>query len=256
MISTIMVSFAAILIAIALYNMSRQKSFMEGYWHGLKESLEEATAVKQDLEEMMAGAVEISKDLVSAIDLRREGYLKNEERSLAISQMLEREVQIDIKPICGATGSKTRIYELAKTMGVPTRELLQLVRELGIQAANHMKSLEDHEVVIVRTHLAAKRFLEIPHSEQEISNAVSDLERSCLLEPAGGMILPGFIEAVKESKMPGFSMQEIKSAHPYMAVRTLSEQGYTVSEIAQILGRGQGEISLILNLANKKHAVS
>jgi transposase len=52
----------------------------------------------------------------------------------------------------------------------------------------------------------------------------------------------------------GFSIDELKTAHPYIAVRTMYENGYSIRQIAQILDRGQGEISLILNLAKRKQA--
>ena len=39
-----------------------------------------------------------------------------------------------------------------------------------------------------------------------------------------------------------------------MAVKTLADQAYSVKEIAKLLNRGQGEVSLILNLLNQKRA--
>lgn len=43
-----------------------------------------------------------------------------------------------------------------------------------------------------------------------------------------------------------------RKMHPYLAVRQLHQQGFSVVEISQILGRGQGEIQLILNLSRRK----
>lgn len=48
----------------------------------------------------------------------------------------------------------------------------------------------------------------------------------------------------------------LKSMHPYLAVKTLRDRGHGVKEIAIILNRGQGEITLILNLLEKKRALS
>lgn len=45
------------------------------------------------------------------------------------------------------------------------------------------------------------------------------------------------------------------SMHPYLAVRFMQEKGFTIKEIAQKLGRGQGEIHLMLNLERKKKSV-
>ena len=49
--------------------------------------------------------------------------------------------------------------------------------------------------------------------------------------------------------------QELKSAHPYIAVKALTEQGYSVKEIARVLDRSQGEIELIQNINIKKNVV-
>lgn len=43
-----------------------------------------------------------------------------------------------------------------------------------------------------------------------------------------------------------------RNMHPYMAVRQLHERGFSVVEISRIMGRGQGEIHLILNLSHRK----
>ncbi len=48
---------------------------------------------------------------------------------------------------------------------------------------------------------------------------------------------------------------ELREAHPYMAVRSLVEKGCSVKEIAKILDRSQGEITLIINVNNKKKAI-
>jgi len=49
-------------------------------------------------------------------------------------------------------------------------------------------------------------------------------------------------------------IESLKKAHPYMAVKALADQGYSIKDIAKNLDRGQGEVSLILNLLNKKRA--
>ena len=47
-------------------------------------------------------------------------------------------------------------------------------------------------------------------------------------------------------------IETLRSAHPNITVPRLYNEGYTVSEIAELLGRGQGEIRLILDIQNKK----
>lgn len=44
----------------------------------------------------------------------------------------------------------------------------------------------------------------------------------------------------------------LQTTHPYIAVKTLLERGYSIKQIAQELNRGQGEVNLIISLLNKK----
>jgi len=53
-----------------------------------------------------------------------------------------------------------------------------------------------------------------------------------------------------------FSIEDLRKAHPYLVVPRLKEQGWSVQEIAEILGRGLGEIQLILDLHSRKEACS
>ncbi|ADI01764.1 DUF6115 domain-containing protein [Syntrophothermus lipocalidus] len=53
-----------------------------------------------------------------------------------------------------------------------------------------------------------------------------------------------------------FSIEDLRRAHPYLVVPRLKEQGLTVQEIAEVLGRGQGEVQLILDLHRRKEACS
>jgi len=48
----------------------------------------------------------------------------------------------------------------------------------------------------------------------------------------------------------------LQTIHPYIAVKTLLERGYSAKQIAQELNRGQGEINLIINLLNKKDGLA
>lgn len=56
-----------------------------------------------------------------------------------------------------------------------------------------------------------------------------------------------------DSSLP-FNQEELRQAHPYLVVPRLYRCGYDLEEIARILGRGKGEIELILNLYKKKQA--
>ncbi|HZK42804.1 MAG TPA: hypothetical protein VFC73_00750 [Syntrophomonadaceae bacterium] len=51
------------------------------------------------------------------------------------------------------------------------------------------------------------------------------------------------------------NIEDIKKVHPYIAVRILHDQGHDIKKIAKLLGRGQGEVKLLLNLAAKSTAI-
>jgi hypothetical protein len=51
-----------------------------------------------------------------------------------------------------------------------------------------------------------------------------------------------------------FDREALRQAHPYLVVPRLHAQGFTIPEIAEVLGRGQGEVKLILNLWRKREA--
>ena len=39
--------------------------------------------------------------------------------------------------------SKTRVHELAKTLGINSKELIEKLGELGVTVKNHMSAIED-----------------------------------------------------------------------------------------------------------------
>lgn len=53
--------------------------------------------------------------------------------------------------------AKMRVYELAKELGLESKQLIAFLSRLGIQVKNHMSALEDEEVAKVRAAAAGKR---------------------------------------------------------------------------------------------------
>jgi hypothetical protein len=51
-------------------------------------------------------------------------------------------------------------------------------------------------------------------------------------------------------------LNDIRKAHPYIAVPRLYYEGYTIAEIAGLLEKGQGEIKLILDIQRKREVGS
>lgn len=145
-----------------------------------------------------------------------------------------------------STGAATdpRVHELAEELKTTSKEVLNICRQLGLPVNHHMKVLSVEQVAAIKAHwFFGEQYMEPIHatSQQRIVAGAAPIEKS-ELKKAGG------------DRGHQFSMDEIKQAHPYLAVRTLCEQGYDQKEIARILGRGQSEINLIINLTKRKMA--
>jgi len=174
---------------------------------------------------------------------------------------------------------KIRIYELAREMDIPSKELLNMIKDMGISVNNHMNMLDEDQVLLVRQVITNAEMN--PEQEDKASVLVNNETIPAQILPSEGLAellideqigqeeddLAASLEDDQLSASPitelvekdeisqlGFSIEELKSAHPYIAVKTLHEKGYSVREIAKLLNRGQGEVSLIMNLSKKKQA--
>lgn len=49
--------------------------------------------------------------------------------------------------------SKIRVYELAKEIGIQSKEILAAAKELNINVSNHMSTLKDSEVAAIKNHM-------------------------------------------------------------------------------------------------------
>ncbi|HPL53176.1 MAG TPA: translation initiation factor IF-2 N-terminal domain-containing protein, partial [Bacillota bacterium] len=48
---------------------------------------------------------------------------------------------------------KIRIYELAKELGIQSKELVAAAKELNINVNNHMSALEDGDIALIKGHM-------------------------------------------------------------------------------------------------------
>lgn len=171
----------------------------------------------------------------------------------------------DIRP------RKTRIYVLAKELQMSNQALIDIVRNLGIEVHNHMNALDERQIALVMNTVRKgclsepeKEKSEMPAPAKQIevhpvtwSNfpVAADTETDGKEE----IIIPEAIPSPAPEMQPvlglGFTIEELRNAHPYIAVKTLYDNGYPIRDIAKLLGRGQGEVSLILNLSKKKASV-
>ena len=49
--------------------------------------------------------------------------------------------------------NKIRVYELAKELGIQSKELIAAAKELNIKVNNHMSTLEDSQVTAIKNHM-------------------------------------------------------------------------------------------------------
>ncbi|MEQ8173476.1 MAG: translation initiation factor IF-2 N-terminal domain-containing protein [Syntrophomonadaceae bacterium] len=147
------------------------------------------------------------------------------------------EPRTDAGATCGP-----RIHELAEELKTSSKELLNICRQLSLPINHHMKVLSAEQVEAIKSQwFFGEKYIAPPQPLLQ-SKTIS----------AGTTPEKNEFNQVSSERGQQFSMDEIKQAHPYLAVRTLSEQGYDQKEIARILGRGQSEINLIMNLTKRK----
>src|SRR4029453_13346881 len=53
-----------------------------------------------------------------------------------------------------STGAKMRVYEIAREVGIPNKDLLAKIRAMGLDVNNHMSSLDADDVDKIKRTLA------------------------------------------------------------------------------------------------------
>lgn len=203
-----------------IYILIKQGALLKSYTDELSLVIAQAQEVKQDLIELMDDALGLSKTLVDELDAKMaqppncKDTLINDDSA----KQVEEEYPSKVVKFNPASTSRIRVYDLARELHISSRELVSMLQSRGLNITSHM-NLIDYE--------QAKQLIDSQASgneDQLPSNQTSEEDY----------------------------INELRSAHPYLAVRSLYEKGYPVWQIAKILGRGQGEVNLILNLTNKK----
>jgi len=244
-----------LLLSVAVYGVIRQKHQVGACSRELSSTIDEAKAVCGELEVIMENAVNISRSITDEFDHRINGLTR-------VLSAEAREVVEELpaktgahKPRGGDEPSKIRVYQLAREMHVSSKEMVNIIKQMGIPISNHMNALDEEQVDEIKKRMASGAgdfrsclLNEMSAGKPLVHPADNNAQDSArLIEKAGTS------EEDAKSTL-GFSLEELRNAHPYIAVRTLSEKGYSVRDIAKMLGRGQGEVSLIMNLSKKKYA--
>ncbi|MGI5998232.1 MAG: translation initiation factor IF-2 N-terminal domain-containing protein, partial [Lutispora sp.] len=66
--------------------------------------------------------------------------------------------------------SKKRLYELAKELGLSSKELISKAKEANIIVNNHMSNIESHEEKIIRDMFAKKNDIKSGSKENTINS--------------------------------------------------------------------------------------
>lgn len=238
--------------------MSYRKGVWERFFEEFRNTVDEAHIVKTDLHSMLDQSIGVSRAMVDHIETRiaELNQLQEEARytQMLIQQISEKRLAVSqisgmmALPENSEDGSglewedeqpakvgKIRVYELARELNMNSMELVVTLQELGVPVSNQLNTLDYEVSLSIRQKLTL--------IETGTSNVVRrDLHKERVLS----------LEDYKHEDNDPLDLEALREAHPYIAVRTLQEAGYSVCEMAQFLNRGQGEINLIINLINKK----
>src|SRR5215208_1859635 len=76
------------------------------------------------------------------------------------------------------TGAKMRVYEIAKEVGIPNKDLIAKIRALGLEVNNHMSSLDADDVARIKRSLEKeKQTVAQPQQTQRLATGGAVLRR-------------------------------------------------------------------------------
>jgi translation initiation factor IF-2 len=77
------------------------------------------------------------------------------------------------------TGAKMRVYEIAKEVGIPNKDLITKIRALGLEVNNHMSSLDPDDVARIKRSLEKEKQAVVqPQQTQKLSTGTVLRRRS------------------------------------------------------------------------------
>lgn len=240
----------------------------------LKNTIIEARSIGRNLESIMENAANISRSIVDDIDKRisskEEIYEVTEQdhpgEMLSVESLSP---EVDIQEMIESDNEeeityRPKVYELARELGLSSKSLLSILQEMGYNISHHMNILDIHIVKQVKGRVNKGDLItaEDDIQQKQRASVIKEVKAdSAEMRPGSGDMYSAKYNRVACEK-PGnesweleIDIDDLKLAHPYLAVRTLHEKGYSVREIAKLLERGQGEVNLILNLTKKKQAL-
>ena len=248
-------SMIIIILAVTCYLVWR-KSWLSGAFAELKNTILEARLVQDDLNTMLEKSVDISREIVMNIDNRLSRVDEEERVPVPDDETVIPELSMDDSSFIIKPKAKIRIYELARSLGINSRELIYKMQAVGFSYNSPLNTLDEVKagIIIDRINSLNKderdNLIQIEDQPLDVSNQQNQLTPQPTTL-ASQVILGNSMEIEDFETW----IASLKKAHPYMAVKALADKGYSIREIAKLLDRGQGEVSLILNLVYKKRAI-
>lgn len=247
-ITTLILSVAILLLVLAFISLSRQKGFWEIYARDLENVVNEAQKVKEDLNLLLDSAVKISEKINNGLQdkIESEGDFK-----LINTANIDNSTPVNANQIANTSrkaeekeSNKIRVYEAARHLGIDSNNLIKTLQQMGYSVNNQLNTLDISILDEIKQVKPDDKII-----ETDTNRTITSLYGSSNETDAGNE--KESLKQVDES----YELEDLKNAHPYIAVRVLHEKGYSVKQMAKFLGRGQGEVQILLNLAYKNRAM-
>jgi translation initiation factor IF-2 len=118
------------------------------------------------------------------------------------------------------TGEKMRVYEIAKEVGIPNKDLIAKIRALGLEVNNHMSSLDADDVARIKRSLEKEKAGEKPAPAQRISTGGAVLRR----RSSGDKTADGGASETREEARPAIAATPPAPAAPAPVIRRRVER--------------------------------
>jgi translation initiation factor IF-2 len=99
------------------------------------------------------------------------------------------------------TGAKMRVYEIAKEVGIPNKDLIAKIRALGLEVNNHMSSLDADDVARIKRSLEKDK-QSVPAQQTKATSTGTVLRRSRSEKSADGTSEERSVERVPVAATP------------------------------------------------------
>lgn len=250
--AAIILSTIIIVLAVACYMVWRKSGLPSGF-ADLKNTILEARMVQNDLNSMLEKSLDVSREIVMNIDSRlilMDGEEQASEDEVSTPELPDSSA---IKP-----KAKIRIYELARSLGMKSSDLIYRMQAAGYSYDNPLNTLDEVTAGIIIENINYTSQDEQDNIIQIQGQSPAQIARQ-QNQPTQPLNIVSEVAFYNPMEIDDFEaletwIENLKEAHPYMAVKALADKGYSIRAIAKLLERGQGEVSLILNLVNKKRA--